>query len=100
MPQLHDPFMAMMEDDSETEMIDAFYVDETGYALLPMSEKWIRQQQQIPDQDIVSSEVENVVEFRVTEISHGDIFISYDDGDGIRLTPYTVDELTDRICDA
>jgi hypothetical protein len=101
MPQVHDPLYVWAEDlGNEAQLIEEFFVGETGYALLPMSEAWIREQQQIPDNDIVSKQVENVVEFRITEISHGDIFVSYQDGSGTMLLPLTVDELTDKICDS
>jgi hypothetical protein len=98
--QVKDRLYAMMDDDTpEEEIIQTFYEGETGYALLPMSEAWVRNQMNIPDAEIVNGEMENVVEFRITEISHGDIFISYDDGDGIRLLPLTAEELTEKICD-
>ena len=99
--QIHDPLYIWAEDaGNEAQLIEEFFVGEKGYALLPMSEVWIREQARIPDNEIVSKQVENVVEFRITEISHGDIFVSYDDGDGTRLLPLTVEELTEKICDA
>lgn len=107
MPQVRNAFFAMMDDESQISHewdVDSgtsgnFVEGETGFALLPMSERWIRKQRKIRDNELVSKQVENVVKFTVVEIEHGDIFISYNDGDGRRLLPLTAEELSEKICD-